>query len=128
MTIDEQQRFELHVGLRQALGDDVAGTLMEHLPPSGWSDVARARDLEHLREHFDATIATMQTGIEARFVRVDDRFTHYDERVDERFKRVDDRFAQIEARLDSIVRGLWAAGTVFAGSFVALFSLIATKL
>lgn len=128
MTIDEQQRFELHVGLRQVLGDDVAGTLMEHLPPSGWSDVARARDLEHLREHFDATIATMQTGIEARFVRVDDRFTHYDERVDERFKRVDDRFTRIEACLDSIVRGLWAAGTVFAGSFVALFSLIATKL
>lgn len=128
MTIDEQQRFELHVGLRQALGDDVAGTLMEHLPPSGWSDVARARDLEHLREHFDATIATMQTGIEARFVRVDDRFTHYDERVDERFKRVDDRFTRIEACLDSIARGLWVAGTVFAGSFVALFSLIATKL
>lgn len=146
MTIDEQQRFELHVGLRQVLGDDVAGTLMEHLPPSGWSDVARARDLEHLREHFDATIATMQTSIEARFARIDerfahfadqvdgrferinDRFTHYDERVDERFKRVDDRFAQIEARLDSIVRGLWAAGTVFAGAFVALFSLIATKL
>ena len=128
MTIDEQQRFELHVGLRQVLGDDVAGTLMEHLPPSGWSDVARARDLEHLRDHFDTTIATMQTSIEARFARVDDRFTHYEERVDERFKRVDDRFAQIEARLDSIVRGLWAAGTVFAGAFVALFSLIATKL
>ena len=69
MTFDEQQRFEMHVGLRQALGDDVAATVMEHLPPSGWSDVARTRDIEHLRDHFDTTIATMQIGIDARFAR-----------------------------------------------------------
>lgn len=84
---------------------------------SGWSDVARSRDVEHLRDHLDTTIANMQSGIDTQFAR-----------VDERFKRVDDRFAQIEARLDSIVKGPWAAGTVFAGAFVALFSLIATKL
>ena len=110
MTIDEQQRFEMHVGLRRALGDDVAATVMEHLPPSGSSDVARTRDIEHLRDHFDTTIATMQIGIDARFA------------------RADDRFAQIDRRLNSIVKGLWATGTVFAGAFVALFSLIATNL
>ena len=44
MTINEAQRFDMQVGLRSHLGDDVANTLMEHLPPSGWSDVARKQD------------------------------------------------------------------------------------
>ena len=30
------------------MGDDVANSLMEHLPPSGWSDVARTHDIERL--------------------------------------------------------------------------------
>ena len=60
----------MHLGLRNTLGDDVAGTLMEHLPPSGWAD----------------------------------------------------------ARLNAIVTGLWTAGTVFAGAFIGLFTLIVTKL
>ena len=48
MSISEAQRFDMQVGLRQQLGDDVANTLMEHLPPSGWSDVARTRDIEFI--------------------------------------------------------------------------------
>lgn len=48
MTISEAQRFEMHLGLRNTLGDDVANSLMEHLPPSGWSDVARTSDLKRL--------------------------------------------------------------------------------
>ena len=48
MSISEAQRFDMQVGLRQQLGDDVANSLMEHLPPSGWSDVARTRDIEFI--------------------------------------------------------------------------------
>ena len=36
----------MQVGLRSHLGDDVTNILMEHLPPSGWSDVARKQDFE----------------------------------------------------------------------------------
>lgn len=43
--INETQRFEMHLGLRNTRGDDVAGALMEHLPPSGRADVARVRDI-----------------------------------------------------------------------------------
>jgi hypothetical protein len=28
------------------MGEEVANTMMEHLPPSGWSDVARKSDIE----------------------------------------------------------------------------------
>jgi hypothetical protein len=48
MTISEAKRFEMHLGLKKVLGDDVANTVMEHLPPSGWGDVARARDIDLL--------------------------------------------------------------------------------
>ena len=50
MSITESQRFELHQSLRNELGVSVADTLMEHLPPSGWSDVARRADLETIRK------------------------------------------------------------------------------
>ncbi|MEY2627330.1 MAG: hypothetical protein RJB08_1089 [Actinomycetota bacterium] len=50
MSITESQRFELHQVLRNELGVSVADTLMEHLPPSGWSDVARRADLETIRK------------------------------------------------------------------------------
>ena len=48
MSISEAERFDMQVGLRSHLGDDVANILMEHLPPSGWSDVARTRDIEFI--------------------------------------------------------------------------------
>lgn len=51
MSISEAQRFEMQVGLRSHLGDDVANTLMEHLPPSGWSDVVRKHDLDPINFH-----------------------------------------------------------------------------
>ena len=41
----------MQVGLRSHLGDDVANILMEHLPPSGWSNVVRKSDLEPINIH-----------------------------------------------------------------------------
>lgn len=53
MSISEAQRFDMHRGLRDTLGDDVADTLMEHLPPIGWGDVARTRDIDRLEGRID---------------------------------------------------------------------------
>jgi len=50
VSITESQRFELHQSLRNELGVSVADTLMEHLPPSGWNDIARRADLETIRK------------------------------------------------------------------------------
>lgn len=49
MTVSEEERFEMHLGLRRALGDEVANAVMEHLPNGGWGDVARVRDIDLVR-------------------------------------------------------------------------------
>lgn len=50
MTVDEGSRHALYLKLEEVLGREEATTLMEHLPPVGWADVATKRDLEHLAE------------------------------------------------------------------------------
>jgi hypothetical protein len=48
MAITEEERHELFEGLRSTLGPERAATLMAHLPPVGWADVATKQDLEGL--------------------------------------------------------------------------------
>ncbi len=48
-VITEAQRFEMHTCLRGLMGEEVANTMMEHLPPSGWSDVVRKTDLDQVQ-------------------------------------------------------------------------------
>ena len=50
MVVDERRRHQLYRRLEEVLGQDEAGTLMDHLPPVGWADVARRSDLEQLSE------------------------------------------------------------------------------
>ena len=99
MPTSESDRLEMHLKLRAVLGDKVADTVMEHLPPAGWTDVAR------------------QSEMIARF-----------EAMDSRFQAVDARFEALESRLNGIVAGLWALGSIVSASFVALFAIVATRL
>lgn len=46
MAIDERTRHQLFLRLEEVLGAEEATTLMEHLPPVGWADVATKRDLD----------------------------------------------------------------------------------
>jgi hypothetical protein len=80
MAIDERARHELYLRLERHLGAEAASTLMEHLPPVGWADVATKRDLDHLaaltQRDLDATRAHMdqlgsQLRLEVRDVSLD---------------------------------------------------------
>lgn len=87
MSMTEARRTEMHIGLRESLGPRVADSLMEHLPPSGWDDVAR------------------QSEMILRFEMIDRRFEEIDRRFDEidrRFEGVDGRFVGVDKRLDAI--------------------------
>lgn len=56
MSASDAQRFELHLELKRILGDDVADNLMDYLPPTSWSDVARKRDIDVLERRMNVAI------------------------------------------------------------------------
>ena len=89
MVLDERSRHELYLRLEEVLGSEAATTLMEHLPPVGWADVALKRDLDALEHRLDL-----------RFEAVDQRFEALDERLDLRFDAIDQRFEALDERLD----------------------------
>jgi hypothetical protein len=53
----EEDRYDMHRGLEETLGTKRAATLMEHLPPVGWADVATKRDLDMLHLGIKAELA-----------------------------------------------------------------------
>jgi hypothetical protein len=52
MTTTEAERFQMHESLIRTHGKEVADIIMEHLPPTGWGDVARRSDVSDLRSSF----------------------------------------------------------------------------
>jgi hypothetical protein len=77
MTITDAERHRLHTRLDQVLGEEDAAVLISHLPPSGWSDVARTRDLDQL-----------EARMNSRFAIVDERFNTMEARFDATLERV----------------------------------------
>ncbi len=61
MTVDDRTRLNLHRKLDELLGPDDADTLMAHLPPVTWNEVATKDDLRTLEAvltaRIDASIA-----------------------------------------------------------------------
>jgi hypothetical protein len=101
MTSPEAERFTLHQTLRGLMPEAVADTLMAHLPPIGWSNIATKDDIDILRSEMNHGFGL----INARFERVDETFTHIDARftqMDERFKQIDARPANFETRFDRL--------------------------
>jgi tetrahydromethanopterin S-methyltransferase subunit G len=98
MTISEQDRFEMHLELKRLMGDAVAETLMRHLPPSGWGDVARKHDLDALSRRVDAL----------------------EQRLDKRF---DDLESRLNKRIDGLERRLNMAISFGAAVSLALLGM-----
>lgn len=61
--LSDQERRELYEAAEHALGRGPASTLMELLPPVGWSDVARKSDLDSLRVEVRGEMAGLRGEI-----------------------------------------------------------------
>jgi hypothetical protein len=84
MAIDERARHELHRRLEEVLGPDEAATLMSHLPPVGWADVATKHDVVLLKQD----LIQLEERMNLRFDMVDQRFDSMDERFDGKLDRL----------------------------------------
>jgi hypothetical protein len=59
MAITEEARNQLYNTLREKLGPRDAATMMDLLPPVGWADIARQRDVDRLETHMDRRFAEL---------------------------------------------------------------------
>ena len=57
MPVSEFERHEVFKWLEERMGPERASTMMDLLPPVGWSDIATRRDLEALEARLDAKIS-----------------------------------------------------------------------
>lgn len=73
MAITEETRHHLYRRLEEALGPEEAATLMEHLPPVGWADVATKHDLHHLEARMDQRFELQELRFDERLVALEVR-------------------------------------------------------
>jgi hypothetical protein len=141
----EAERFTLHQTLRGLMPEAVADTLMAHLPPGGWSDIARTSDIVALREATKHDIDEFRTATKVQFEQlaaatrhdlapltaatkrdIDDLRTATKHDIDELRIRVD----RLEAKIDNlasmkryvVTTGLALAGLLTGFGFAILSS------
>jgi hypothetical protein len=67
MPVDDRTRLNLHRKLEAALGREEADTLMAHLPPVTWNDVATKADVDTLGTTLRAEMQTLRAELRADF-------------------------------------------------------------
>ena len=82
MAVTEESRYRLFKQLEVTLGAEHANTLMGHLPPVGWADVATKADIEILRNHVDTEIDGLRRDLVQLEVRMGLRFESIEHAVD----------------------------------------------
>ncbi len=125
MAITEQTRHHLYQRLEEVLGAEEASTLMEHLPPVGWSDVATRRDFEPLNTRIDTLNARMDTlATKAEFQALDARMDTLDARMDTLATKAEvqalgARMDSFDARLDILTFRIDTLRTTLSDRFDA---------
>lgn len=117
MVIDERTRHLMYLGLEEKLGTEVTDSLMQHLPPVGWADVATRHDLEGqvllLRTDLEAQIGRLRTDLEAQIAAL-------------RFEMNLLRSDLLREISESSQRNLrWTVGAVLAGNAAVVGAVVA---
>lgn len=98
MVVDERSRHGLFLALERVLGGDEAVALMEHLPPSGWEEMATKADLAATATELRTEITAVQSGLARLETSVDQRF-------DDMQGRLLARIGESEQRVLASIRG-----------------------
>ena len=111
MAISETARLDMLSGLRKSVGETVANTLMEHLPPGGWYDVARTGDFDRIEirlDKLDNRIDKLEARLDDRIDKLEARFDKLEVRIDNLEARLDDRIDKLAQKIDTNTR--WMIG------------------
>ncbi|MFM8955981.1 MAG: hypothetical protein ACKOJH_00800 [Actinomycetota bacterium] len=102
MSSSEAERFTLHQTLRGLMPEAVADTLMSHLPPAGWSDVARKSDIEELRVATKHDIQELRVATKHDIDALRDATKHDIDLLAVRLDNVETRLESIEGKLGDL--------------------------
>ena len=111
MAISETARLDMLSGLRTHVGEAVANTLMEHLPPGGWYDVARTGDFDRIEirlDKLDNRLDQLEARLDDRIDKLEARFDKLEVRIDNLEARLDDRIDKLAQKIDTNTR--WMIG------------------
>ncbi len=101
MAITEKSRHELYLRLEEILGPEQANTLMTHLPPVGWADVATKDDLHQLEARLGSRIDGVDLRLDAKIDGVESRL---DAKIDGVEARLTVAIANLSAEMHSTLR------------------------
>ena len=91
MAVTQESRYRMHQRLDDVLGAESAATLMEHLPPTGWGDLATKHDLAHVHDSLSQRIDHLDEKLSARIDAVDTRIDALDEKLSARIDALETR-------------------------------------
>lgn len=98
MPTSESKRLALREKLAEALGSETAGTLMEHIPPERWDELATKTDLRQmadlLRKERQADLKQLQGKMHEQFGKMHEQFG----KVHEQFGKVHKEVGTMQAR------------------------------
>jgi len=70
MTVDDRTRMELHRRLTEVLGDQEADTLMAHLPPVTWQNVATTDSVDSTRVVLATQIDALRSDVHGQITQL----------------------------------------------------------
>jgi hypothetical protein len=118
MALDERARHHLYLRLEEQLGPEAATTLMEHLPPTGWADVATNRDLDLLRVATKRDLDLLRAATQADIHELRADIDHFHELFNSELQRTGDQLrAEFHRSLAEQTRTVVLANI---GMFVAM--------
>ena len=119
-AITDSTRFALQQRAREVLGEQEGDTLMAHLPPVGWADVATRKDLEHLATKEDLLqlkddLGDRISALDGRINSLDGRCNSLEVRIERGFRRQTVWLAASLGVLFTLNTTLWVGLVVWLG-------------
>jgi len=106
LTVDDRTRMELHRRLTEVLGDQEADTLMAHLPPVTWQNVATTDSVDSARLVLTTQIDALRSDVERNLIELR---SDLQTQINELRSDTERQFTDVRADLNGHVVALHAA-------------------